>query len=78
MINTAKEGLKYLQRRNDAVRGEERDLAAEVVELIPFDHDSDSESSGTTSKPASLSSKETREQNATAETNPNKNRQEIE
>ena len=32
MINTAKEGLKYLQRRNDAVRGKERDLAAEDVE----------------------------------------------
>ena len=28
MINTSKEGLKYLQRRNDAVREEERDLAA--------------------------------------------------
>ena len=32
MINTAKEGLKYLQHRNDAVREEECDLAAEVVE----------------------------------------------
>ena len=31
MINTAKEGLKYLQRRNGAVREEERDLAAEDV-----------------------------------------------
>ena len=53
MINTAKEGLKYLQRRNDAVREEERDLAAENVESIPSDHNSDSYSSGTTSKPAS-------------------------
>ena len=72
MINTAKEGLKYLQRRNDAVREEERDLAAEDVESIPSYHNSDSESSGTTSKPASSASKEIREQNATAETNPNK------
>ena len=47
MINTAKEELKYLQRRNDAVREEERYLAAEDVESIPSDHNSDSESSGT-------------------------------
>ena len=60
LINTAKEVLKYLQRRNDAVREEERDLAAEDVESIPSDHNSDSESSGTTSKPESSSSKETR------------------
>ena len=72
MINTAKEGLKYLQRRNNAVREEERDLAAEDVESIPSDHNSDSESIGTTSKPASSSSKESREKNATAETNPKK------
>ena len=32
MINTAKEVLKYLQRRNNAVREEERDIAAEDVE----------------------------------------------
>ena len=32
MINTAKEGLQYQLRRNDAVRGKERDLAAEDVE----------------------------------------------
>ena len=57
IINTAKEGLKYLQRRNDAVREEERDLAAEDLESIPSDHNSGSESSGTTSKPASSSSK---------------------
>ena len=42
MLNTAKEGLKYLQRRNDAVREEERDLAAEVVESIPSGHNCDS------------------------------------
>ena len=49
MINTAKEGLKYLHCRNDAVREEERDLSAEDVEPIPSDHNFDSESSGTTS-----------------------------
>ena len=53
MIKTAKEGLKYLQRINDAVREEELDLASEDVESIPSDHNSDSESSGTSSKPAS-------------------------
>ena len=37
---------------------EERDLAAEDVESIPYDHIYDSESSSTTSKPASSSSKE--------------------
>ena len=52
-INTAKEGLKYLQRRNDAFREEERYLAAEVVESIPSDHNYDSESSGTTTKSGS-------------------------
>ena len=72
VINIDKKGLKYLQLRNDAVREEERDLAEEDVESIPYDHNSDSESSGTTSKPESSFSKETREQNATAETNLNK------
>ena len=38
MINTAKEGLQYQLRNNDAVRGEERDLAAEYVKSIPSDH----------------------------------------
>ena len=42
MINTAKEGLKYLQRRNDVVREEERDLAAEDVESMQSDHNFDS------------------------------------
>ena len=32
MINTAKEGLQYQLRNNDAVREEERDIAAEDVE----------------------------------------------
>ena len=70
MINAAKEGLQYQLRKNDAVRGEERDLAAEDVESIPSDHNYDSESSGTMSKPASSSSKKPRQKNATAEANP--------
>ena len=45
MINTAKEGLQDQLRKNDAVREEERDLAAEDGEPIPSDHNSDSESS---------------------------------
>ena len=58
MINTAKEGFQYRLRKNDIVREEERDLAAEDVKSIPSDHNSDSESSGTSSKPASSYSKE--------------------
>ena len=58
MINMAKEGLQDQLRKNDAVREEERDIAAEDVESIPSDQNSDSESSGTSSKPASSSSKE--------------------
>ena len=58
MINTAKEGLQDKLRKNDAVREEERDLAAEDVESIPYDHNYYSESSCTLSKPASSSSKE--------------------
>ena len=42
MINTAKEGLQDQLRKNDAVREEERYLAAEGVESIPSDHSSDS------------------------------------
>ena len=45
-------------RKNDAVREEERELAAEDGELIPYDPNYDSESSGTSSEPASPSSKE--------------------
>ena len=58
MINMDKEGLQDQLSKNDAVREEECDLAAEDVESIPSDHNSDSESSGTSSKPASSSSKE--------------------
>ena len=57
-INTAKEGLQDQLRKNDALREEERDQAAEDVESIPSDHNSDSESSGTSSEPESSSSKE--------------------
>ena len=42
MINTAKEGLQDQLRKIDKVREEERDLAAEDVESIPSDHNSDS------------------------------------
>ena len=58
MINMTKGGLQYQLRKNDAVREEERDVAAEDVESIPSDHNSDSGSSDTSSKPASSSSKE--------------------
>ena len=58
MINTAKEGLQDQLRKNDAVREEERDIAAEDGESIQSDHIYDSESSGKSSKPASSSSKE--------------------
>ena len=54
----AKEGLQDQLRKNDALKEEERYLAAEDVESIPSYHHSDSESSGTLSKPASSSSKE--------------------
>ena len=57
MINMTMEGLQYQLHKNDAVREEESDLAAEDVESIPSDHNSDSESSGTSSKLASSSSK---------------------
>ena len=53
MINTAKEGLQDQLPKNYAVREEERDLAAEYLESIPSDHNSDSESSVTSSEPAS-------------------------
>ena len=57
MINTAKEGFQYQLRKNDALREEERDQAAEDLISIPSDHNSDSESSGTLYEPASPSSK---------------------
>ena len=59
MMNTDKEGLQDQLRKNNAVREEERDLAAEDMESIPSDHNADLESRGTSSKPASSSSKNT-------------------
>ena len=58
MINTAKDGLQDQLRKNDACREEERVQASEDEISIPFDHSSDSESSDTSSEPASSSSKE--------------------
>ena len=42
MINTAKEGLQDQLCKNYSFREEDRDLAAEDVESIPSDHNSDS------------------------------------
>ena len=53
MINTAKDGLLEILRDNDQVREEENFQAAEDEESIPSDHNSDSESSRTSSEPAS-------------------------
>ena len=53
MINTAKDGLQDQLRENDRVREEENFQAAENESSIPSDHNSDSESSGTSSEPAS-------------------------
>ena len=53
MINTAKDGLLVLLRDNDQIREEENVQAAEDEESIPSDHYSESESSRTSSEPAS-------------------------
>ena len=53
MINTAKDGLLDLLRDNDQVREEENVLSADGVESIPSNHNSDSESSRTSSEPIS-------------------------
>ena len=53
MINTAKDGLLYRLRDNDKFREEGNAQAAEDEESIPSDHNSDSESSRTSSEPAS-------------------------
>ena len=53
MINTAKYGLKDQLRENDALREEEHVQAAEDESSIQSDHNPDSESSGTSSEPAS-------------------------
>ena len=54
---------------NYKLREEEHVQAAEYENLIPSYHNTDSESSGTSSKPASSYSIESRQQNATAEAN---------
>ena len=58
MINKAKDGLQDRLRENDARREEERVQAAKYEISIQSDHNSDSESSDTSSELASSSSKE--------------------
>ena len=58
MINTARDGLQDQLCENDELREEERFQAAEDVISVPSYHNSDSESRGTSSEPASSSSKE--------------------
>ena len=53
MIKTAKDGLLDLMRDNDQVREEENVQAAEDEESIPSENYSNSESSRTSSEPAS-------------------------
>ena len=53
MINTAKFGFLDLLRDNDQIREEDNVQAAEDEESIPSDHYSESESSRTSSEPAS-------------------------
>ena len=53
MINTARYGLQDQLRENDALREEEHVQAAEDESSIPSDHNPDSESSVTSSEPAS-------------------------
>ena len=57
MINKAKFGWKDQLCTNDSSRSEEHVQAAEDEISIPSDHNSDSESSNTSSEPASSSSK---------------------
>ena len=52
-INTARYGLQDQLRENDRLKEEENVQAAENESSIPSNHNSDSESSGTSSKPAS-------------------------
>ena len=53
MINTARDGLRDQLCENDELREEEHVQAAEDDISIPSDHNPDSESSGTSSEPAS-------------------------
>ena len=57
MINEAKNGLEDTLRTNDASREEERVRASEDEIITSSDYNSDSESSDTSSKPATSSSK---------------------
>ena len=53
MINTAKDGLQDQLCENDQVREEENVQTAKNESSIPSDHNSDSESSGTSYEPLS-------------------------
>ena len=53
MINTDKDRFRDQLRENDELREEERFQAAEDESSIPSYHNPDSESSGTSSEPAS-------------------------
>ena len=57
MINEAKDGLKNTLHTNDAIREEERVCMAEDVITLSSDDNSDSESSDTSSEPATSSNK---------------------
>ena len=51
MINTANYGLQHQLSENNSLREEEHVQSAEYESSIPSDHNPDSESSGTSSKP---------------------------
>ena len=57
IINEAKEGLKNTLRNNDTITEEERVHMAEETISISSDDNSDSETSETSSKPATSSNK---------------------
>ena len=57
IINEAKEGMKNTLRNNDAIRGEERVRMAEKMLIVSSDDNSDSETSKTSSEPATSSNK---------------------
>ena len=56
-INEAKEGLKSTLRNNDAIREEGHARAAEETITLQSDENSDSETSKTSSEPATSSNK---------------------
>ena len=57
MINEAKDGLKNTLRTNDTIREEERVRTSEYVITLSSDDNSDSETSDTSSKPATSHNK---------------------